>query len=68
MVELQPPRDKNFLPPVKVWVIYAKEEENIERKIEWMLITTVKTETFDEACERIKWYSIRWGIEVYIEH
>jgi len=30
-----------------------------------MLLTTVKTESFEEACERLTWYSRRWGIEVY---
>jgi hypothetical protein len=30
-----------------------------------MLLTTVKTESFTDACQRLSWYSRRWGIEVY---
>jgi hypothetical protein len=30
-----------------------------------MLLTTVPTRSFAEACERLGWYSRRWGIEVY---
>ena len=30
-----------------------------------MLLTTGKTESFGDACQRLDWYSRRWGIEVY---
>ena len=30
-----------------------------------MLLTTVQTESFPEAGERLTWYSRRWGIEGY---
>ena len=30
-----------------------------------MLLTTVPTTTFDEACTIIQWYCRRWGIEIY---
>ena len=30
-----------------------------------MLLTTVKTESFEDACQRLSWYGRRWGIEVY---
>ena len=30
-----------------------------------MLLTTVETTTFEAACERIAWYTRRWGIEIY---
>jgi len=30
-----------------------------------MLLTTVPVASFDEACERVRWYSLRWGIEVF---
>lgn len=66
-VMLKPPLGKN-LPFVKAWVIYAVEREKASGKnepVEWMLITTVETETFEQACKRIAWYSKRWGIEVY---
>jgi len=33
--------------------------------IEWMLLTTCQVTTFDEAIEKLAWYAVRWGIEVY---
>jgi len=66
-VTLQPPQGKR-LPEVTVWAVYAKEEEcaeAVKEPIEWMLLTTVETTTFEEGCERLGWYARRWGIEVY---
>ncbi len=64
---LQPPKDKP-LKPVAVWAVYAKEVDcgpGVKEPIEWMLLTTVETTTFEQACERLAWYTRRWGIEVY---
>ena len=66
-VEIRPPKDSP-LPPVIVWAVYAREvgySTKVKEPIDWMLLTTVKTESFKEACERLTWYSRRWGIEVY---
>lgn len=66
-VVLSPPTGRK-LPSVTVWVVYAREGGHGvagQDPIEWMLLTTVKTERFHEACERLAWYSRRWGIEVY---
>ncbi len=59
---------KSKLPPVSVWAVYAREvgySPKVKEPIDWMLLTTVKTESFEQACERLTWYSRRWGIEVY---
>ena len=48
--------------------MYARETgcgENIKEPIDWMLLTTIKTESFEDACQRLSWYARRWGIEVY---
>jgi hypothetical protein len=66
-VELKPPKDSP-LAPVSVWAVYAREvgySTQVKEPIDWMLLTTVKTESFEDACERLTWYSRRWGIEVY---
>jgi len=66
-VELRPPKDSP-LAPVSIWAVYAREvgySTKVKEPIDWMLLTTVKTESFKEACERLTWYSRRWGIEVY---
>jgi len=56
------------LPPVAVWAVYAREVDHgaaVTEPIDWMLLTTVPTQSFAAACERLRWYSRRWGIEVY---
>jgi len=66
-VVLRPPK-RSPLPPVAVWAVYAREvapAASVTEPIEWMLLTTVPTRSFAEACERLGWYSRRWGIEVY---
>ena len=66
-VTLAPPKGKD-LPAVTVWAVYAREVEqspHVKKPVRWMLLTTVKTNSFKAACKRIEWYSRRWGIEVY---
>lgn len=66
-VVLSPP-GKSTLPPLSVWVVYAREvgcRADVKEPIDWMLLTTVRTESFEDACQRLSWYGRRWGIEVY---
>ncbi len=35
--------------------------------IEWMLLTNIPILTFEEAVEKMKWYCLRWRIEVYFK-
>ena len=65
-VTLQPPKTSS-LPPVRLWAVHLLEEqaEDGGEPIEWMLLTTVAVNTFEEALERAEWYAARWGIEVY---
>ncbi len=66
-VVLRPPA-RSQLAPVSIWVVYAREvgySAKVKEPIDWMLLTTVQTESFEEACQRLNWYSRRWGIEVY---
>ena len=66
-VEISPPKSSK-LQPLSVWAVYAREVgygAEVTEPIDWMLLTTVKTRNFEEACERLSWYSRRWGIEVY---
>jgi Domain of unknown function (DUF4338)/Transposase DNA-binding/Transposase Tn5 dimerisation domain len=66
-VVLSPPANSQ-LQPLSVWAVYAREvgyRAEVKEPIDWMLLTTVKTENFEEACQRLRWYSRRWGIEVY---
>jgi len=35
--------------------------------IEWLLITDLSVSTFEEACEKIQWYTCRWQIEIFFK-
>lgn len=66
-VVLSPPRNST-LPPLSIWTVYAREvgyRAEVKEPIDWMLLTTVRTESFEDACQRLNWYGRRWGIEVY---
>jgi hypothetical protein len=66
-VILKPPQGKSKKPELTVWAILAREidEMAIGTPIEWMLITTCEVLTSEQAIEKIRWYTSRWGIEVY---
>lgn len=66
-VTIKAPKDKPNLGSVKLCAILAKEvnpPKGVE-PIEWKLLTNVPTLTPEDALTRIKWYALRWGIEVY---
>ena len=66
-VSLKPPPNKAHLPQLSVWAVHAWEEEPPDEvePLEWMLLTTAEVATFEQALERLQWYTRRWGIEVY---
>jgi hypothetical protein len=69
-MELTPPIRCPSYPPVRVWAVHILEQNEDEKEtdrplIEWMLLTTVATTSFEDAQKRVEWYSGRWGIEVY---
>lgn len=55
------------LPNVSVNVILVREVNppEGEEPIEWLLITSLPIETFEQACTAIGYYCCRWEIEVY---
>jgi hypothetical protein len=68
-VTLIPPRKKNksHLRPLEVFAVLAREEavpDGVE-PIEWMLVTTLPVTTLEAAVEKLRWYGLRWQIEVY---
>jgi hypothetical protein len=67
-VVLKPPCKKPKLAPVEVWAVYAREvgfSPEVKEPVDWMLATTVPVTNFEEAIERVRWYALRWGIEVF---
>jgi hypothetical protein len=66
-VELRAPKTRTKLPNVRLWVVWARERHapsGVE-PVEWRLLTTLAVETFEQACQKLDWYTRRWGIEVF---
>lgn len=66
-VTLRAPSNKTQYGPLKMWAVLAREVDAPE-KIEplcWMLLTTCPVTNFDQAIEKVAWYTKRWGIEIY---
>ena len=52
---------------IPIWAVLA-EEQNAPAGVtplSWMLLTTMPVTHLAEAIERLKWYALRWGIEVF---
>jgi hypothetical protein len=66
-VTLCPTQEKPQLPRLEVQMVLAQEEGAPDgaEPIEWRLLTTVAMESFEQACEKVAWYTQRWGIEVF---
>jgi transposase-like protein/transposase Tn5 family protein len=68
-VTLRPPRHRRAekLPPVTVWAVYVVEEHPPAggEALEWLLLTTTAVPTEETAVERVEWYGVRFGIEVW---
>jgi hypothetical protein len=66
-VTLKSPKNKKWRPALTLWAVWARETKVPAEgeRVEWMLLTTCPVRTFDEATEKLAWYTIRWGIEVY---
>ena len=66
-VTLCPPKTKPQLGPLEVQMVLAQEEDAPAgaEPIEWALLTTLAVDSFEQACEKVAWYTQRWGIEVF---
>lgn len=65
-VTLRPPKGYKGK-PLTLWAVHALEPAppaDMEA-VEWLLLTTVPVEDYAQACERLDWYAVRWGIEVF---
>ncbi|MEW6734879.1 MAG: IS4 family transposase, partial [Acidobacteriota bacterium] len=71
-VELRPPQRPKEIrierwKPITLWAIYVKEIYATESvtPLDWMLLTNLPVNNFDDALERIQWYCKRWSIELW---
>ncbi len=56
-VTLDAPKTRKTLGAVTVWAVWTREinaPAGVE-PLDWMLLTTVPTDTFEAACERLAW-------------
>lgn len=66
-VTLESPKGGKNLGPVEVYAVLAREEAPPpqEAGLEWLLLSTLPVTTFEQAQQRLSWYSVRWAIEVF---
>jgi len=66
-VRIKAPQGKTKLKAVDLWAVWALEIDAPAKSqaLEWMLLTTIEVNRFEQALEKIAWYTKRWGIEVY---
>jgi hypothetical protein len=55
--------------PVEITAILCTELRPPQESeaIEWLLITDLPANSFEEACEKINWYTCRWQIEIFFK-
>jgi hypothetical protein len=67
-VRLLPPvaKQKDY-PPIEVTVIYAQERGTPQDRdrIDWKLLTDLPVGSPAEAIAKLRWYALRWKIEVF---
>jgi hypothetical protein len=63
----QQPRGEIRGVPLTCWVVCVREVDPPDEvePVEWILLTNVPVECWEDACERIAWYECRWIIEVF---
>lgn len=64
-----PQYESEVLSDMKLYAVYAYEKNPLEGEppVEWMLVTNQPVNSFEEARERVRWYSLRWKIEMYFK-
>lgn len=67
-IRLLPPVAKQkAYPPIELTVIYAQERgaPKDRDRIDWKLLTDLPVRSSTEAIEKLRWYALRWKIEVF---
>jgi hypothetical protein len=65
----QRPANQPRLPEVKINVVWVRETNppTGEKPVEWMLLTSLPVETFEQACLVADYYACRWQVEIYFK-
>lgn len=61
--------DKSKIRRLNVWAIQVVEKNPPvgSDKVDWILFTNIGVLNYDDVIEKIKWYCLRWRIEVYFK-
>ena len=61
---------KNPITSLTLTAIYVVEKTPPlgEEALEWLLLTNLPIQNFDEAVEKIRWYCLRWKIETMFDY
>ncbi|HAV62642.1 MAG TPA: IS4 family transposase [Verrucomicrobiales bacterium] len=65
---VRPPLGKrNDHPELALTAIHAREKSKARRRvrIEWKLMTNLAVHSLEDALEKLRWYALRWKIEVF---
>ena len=70
-LQLRPPigKQKQY-PPLELTVLHAQERgkpknRKSRKRIDWKLVTDLPVRTLKDAIEKLKWYAVRWKIEMF---
>ena len=60
-------KDGDNLNNILLWGIFVREKKppTNEKGLSWFLITNIPISTNKEVIEKIKWYTLRWNIEIF---
>ena len=72
--QLNPPKNHikhrtEQLPNINMSAVYVREFDTPEGEeaVEWMLLTNLPVDSFEDAGEKIDWYALRWRIEMFFK-
>jgi hypothetical protein len=66
-VDIVKPKSRDGGGDVELWALLVCERNapSGEEPLCWKLLTTLEVTNFEQAREKVEWYTARWGIEVY---
>jgi hypothetical protein len=68
--QMSPPkRLRSNSADIDMSAIYVTEKGTPEgaEPLEWMLLTDLEIKNFEDACEKVRWYKLRWRIEMFFK-
>jgi hypothetical protein len=66
-VSVLPPKTSRQKEALSLWAILVREREAPKgiKPLEWLLLTTLRIDSLEEALKCVKWYGLRWLVERY---